>query len=239
MRLQIAIAIALTSLLAACGGAVRSGVQAEQSSDLVFTPSVHPYGASMVTWSERWWQWLLETPAATNPFLDPTGAECAVAQQGKAWYLAPFIGGSATRSCTIPSGKALLVNLSGILNDYPCPDPSFQPAPGQSLEDFLAAGAKAVVDGVNELTLTIDGVTVPNPFDYRVRSPLFYFQGDASLQTQVDACITGAQQPAVSDGFWVMVKPLPSGSHVLTATAGDVGGVHVVVTWNLTVAGEE
>jgi hypothetical protein len=26
---------------------------------------------------------------------------------------------------------------------------------------------------------------------------------------------------------------------VLTATAGDVGGVHVVVTWNLTVAGEE
>jgi hypothetical protein len=40
-----------------------------------------------------------------------------------------------------------------------------------------------------------------------------------------DPCITGRYQPAVVDGFFMMVKPLPRGEHTIvvhgTATSGD------------------
>jgi len=66
--------------------------------------------------------------------------------------------GPVTRSCTIPTGKALFFPI-GItyLNDYPCPDPNFQPPPGQTLEEFLTEGAAAIIDLVTELEVIVDG----------------------------------------------------------------------------------
>ncbi len=204
---------------------------------LAFNANALPYGTSMVRWSERWWQWEVSVPTAQNPGLDPTGADCAVAQTGgPVWYVAAtFAPGALTRSCTIPSHTALLISLSGVLNDYPCPDPTFQPAPGQSLQDFLTQGARAVVDGVNGLTLSVDGRSVPNLFAYRYTTPLFSFTGDPSLQTSLDPCITGSAQPGVSDGYFIILKPLTAGTHTVVFTASDVQGVHTSVTYTLTV----
>jgi hypothetical protein len=53
------------------------------------------------------------------------------------WYLASTAGGAVTRSCTIPAGKTILFPIVNTENDYPCPDPNFKPAPGQSLQGFL------------------------------------------------------------------------------------------------------
>ncbi|MDQ2888988.1 MAG: hypothetical protein M3R65_00345, partial [Gemmatimonadota bacterium] len=144
--------------------------------------------------------------------------------------------GSVTRTCTIRN-RALLVNLSGVLNDYPCPDTSFHPAPGQSLQDFLTQGAAQSVDIVNALTLTVDGREVPNLFSYRDTSPLFYFKGNTTLQTTLDGCITGQRQPAVSDGYYVMLHPLGAGHHVVVFTSSDTHNNHSSVTYDLTVRG--
>jgi hypothetical protein len=38
-----------------------------------------PFGNTYGEWSARWWQWVMAIPAATNPNLDTTGANCGVA----------------------------------------------------------------------------------------------------------------------------------------------------------------
>ncbi len=207
---------------------------------LAFGPNAHPYGQDLVEWSERWWQWEVSIPTAQNPSLDLPGSDCTAHQRGEVWNLGvTFAANVVTRSCTVPGDPALGVDLSGILNDYPCPDTSFHPAPGQSLQDFLTQGAQGVVNGVDGLTLTVDGDAVPNLFAYRETTPLFHFTGDVSLQTSLDPCITGSRQPAVADGYFLILKPLRPGSHVVAFTASDTQGNHASVTYNLTVLGEE
>jgi hypothetical protein len=206
--------------------------------DLAFAPSAHPYGRSMVEWTDAWWRWELSIPTAQNPGLDLTGADCTVGQSGSVWNLAStFMNGSLTRNCAVPAHRALLVTLSGILNDYPCPDPSFRPAPGQSLQDFLTAGARSVVNLVNGMSLTVDGQSVGDPFSYRFTTPLFEFTGNPTLASSIDGCITGTPQPAVADGFLIMLKPLQPGSHTLVFTASDTRGTQTSVTYYLTVTG--
>ena len=243
-------------LLLSCGGgdgasparSARAQAQAaaatrtESETGIAFPPRSHPYGRSMVDWSESWWQFIYAIPAAQNPELDSTGADCAIGQQGDVWVLASVIdpGGVASfsRACTLPAGKALLVSPSGVLNDYPCPDPTFQPAPGQSLYDFLLAGAKPIVDSVNGLSIVLDGTALANPFAYRFTSPdLFNVKGDLSLQSGFDGCITGSPQPAVSDGYFAMLKPLGEGRHTLVIQASDTHGTNVTLTWTLNVVG--
>ena len=76
-----------------------------------------------------------------------------------------------------------------------------------------------------------------NLFDYRATSRLFYFTGDPSLTSTFDGCITGSSQPAVSDGYWIMLAPLSPGTHTIHFTAGIDNLVLQDVTYHLTVAG--
>jgi len=205
----------------------------------VLPPHSHSYGMTYAEWSTLWWRWAESFPVATNPILDPTGAGCALGQTGPVWFLAGTFGGPATRTCTVPAGKAILLPLVNILNDYPCPDPTFQPGPGQSLEDFLTEGAEFFIDHVTELEAEVDGVALQDLFDYRATSRLFSFTGDTSLQ-QIDACITGSPQAGVSDGYWIMLRPLSVGNHTIHFRGKEVfPGPSVFetdVTYNLTVA---
>src|SRR5262249_7983648 len=65
------------------------------------------FGNTYGEWSAQWWQWVLSIPAATNPNLDTTGANCGMGQAGPVWFLAGAFGGTFTRFCTVPAGKAL------------------------------------------------------------------------------------------------------------------------------------
>lgn len=219
-----------------------SAALSEKGDPVLFEKNATPYGTSMERWSELIWKWIYRQPAEANPLLDPTGASCAVDQQGPVWFLPSVIPGGpqfvAERSCTIPRQKALLVQTSAILNDYPCPDPTFHPAPGQSLYDFLLEGAATFIDTVNFLEVTIDGVSQPDMLRFRFTSgDLFQVKGDLSLQTALDSCITGGQQPAVADGYLFMVKPLAPGQHTLVWHQKDTFGMtgDTTLTYHLTV----
>jgi hypothetical protein len=206
--------------------------------ELAFGPRAHPFGRSMPQWTATWWRWEMSIPAAVNPGLDATGEHCGEGQRGNVWFLATvFAPGSVTRTCTMPPHRAVLVTLSSLLNDYPCPDPNFHPAPGQSLEGFLAQGAAAVENGVNQLNLSVDGQPVPDLFAHRTSTGLFHFTGDPSLATALDPCVTGQRQVAVADGYLVMLKPLSRGHHTVRLGASDVNGFQSDVTYNLTVRG--
>jgi hypothetical protein len=206
-----------------------------------YDPDSRPFGTSMERWSERLWQWIFSVPADHNPMLDLTGADCAVAQpDDRVWFLPSVLdpgGGTAsfTRTCTIPSGRAVLFSLSGILNDFPCPDPNFKPADGETLYQFLLFGAQGGLDTLITQSLTVDGVELDHLFDYReTSSDIFQIQGDVSLQTVLDGCITGSKQPAVADAYVVMLRALPPGPHTLVYNATDPRTVFSL-TYNLIV----
>ena len=205
-----------------------------------FDPHSLPFGTSMERWAEKLWDWVYSIPTAQNPLLDTTGVDCAVGQpDGPVWYLPPVLdpGGVAsfTRTCTIPHGRALLMLNSGVLNDFPCPDPTFKPADGQTLYEFLLAGAQGGPDSLNGLSLLVDGTKLAHIFDYRETSDdLFTIKGDPSLATSLDGCVTGSSQPAVSDAFVLMLRPLPPGPHTVVYHLTDPHGVDLTVTYQLT-----
>jgi hypothetical protein len=67
-----------------------------------------PYGLTYGEWSGKWWQWTLSIPTDVNPLNDKTGENCAKNQNDtQVWFLAGTYGGTAERTCTIPSGKAI------------------------------------------------------------------------------------------------------------------------------------
>jgi hypothetical protein len=193
----------------------------------VLPPNSNPFGKSYGQWGAEWWKWVYAQPFSKNPVFDATGEFCAEGQSGKVWFLAGSFGGTVTRTCAVPKGKAIFFPIYNIFNDYPCPDATFKPAPGQSLEDFLTngtgqtPGARDLIDPANPRTdfaVTVDGQQLSGLGEYRATSRLAAFTGNTSLQV-IDACITGSSQLGVSDGYWIMLAPLTPGQHTLRIEA--------------------
>ena len=217
-------AFALKSALAAVTLALQVAALPAQAAGRNPNPGVSPinsspYGKSYGDWGAAWWNWALGFPADQNPIRDSTGEFGSQGQSGPVWFLAGTSGATVERTLTIPQGKGIFIPLLNVINDYPCPDPNFQPAPGQTLEEFLTEGAVFFVDHATELALEVDGVPLGNLFDYRATSGLFTFTGDPSLTAVFDPCITGEPQSAVTDGYWVMLAPLRPGRHTIHSTS--------------------
>jgi hypothetical protein len=230
--------VMLIVLLGFIGSAAVSPVLAFLGNPRVLPPHAHPHGLTYADWRVRWWQWADSIAAADNPILDQTGDDCGQSQSGSVWFLAGTAGGSVVRSCTVPVGKAILFPIITINNDFPCPDPNFRPAPGQSLEDFLTEGAQAVIDLVDDLAVEVDGVPLQNLSAHRATSVLFTFTGDPSLIPVFDPCITGTPQAGVSDGYWIMLAPLSRGEHTVRFRAGISSfGFQTEATYHLTISG--
>ena len=138
----------------------------------VFPSDSNPYGNTYGEWSARWWQWTLSIPAATNPILDETGANCTEGQIGQVWFLAGSFGGTFDRVCTVPPGKALFFVILNAAFGAAVGD--CEPTnPGVPCDvTALRAAAAASLDSVT-IEASIDGVPLLNLNDYRVQSPVF------------------------------------------------------------------
>jgi len=228
-----------------------AGVSAEQSS-VNAAANVQPladgvqFGATYGEWSARWWQWVLSFPSERNPNFDATGASCAEGQTGTTWFLAGlfdqvFPGNRVTRTCTIPAGRAIFFP---VLNNL-----GFAAFPNEGVP-VLRAQAAGFIDGATLLRVTLDGVDLRGLQDLRVQSPAFAFvvpvdgivsQGTCSPlfvpnfippvppERQGQLC-----DPAVSDGFWVLLAPLRPGEHTLRFRARS-GDFSLDVTYKLTI----
>ncbi|MHB1058464.1 MAG: hypothetical protein ACYC0F_11375 [Rhodanobacter sp.] len=240
----------LCTLLLACGTIATANATESPAAHfghgpnpMVYPNDSRPFGKSLQAWAEDSVAWIYAQPADHNPFPDPTGADCGVGQQGPVWFLAPIASmaaGDFVRSCTIPRGKAVLLMIGFASDPWPCPDPGFHPAPGQSLYDFLTADAQVIADGsldFSRLDVTLDGRPVHGALDYRhVSDNLYSLKGDPSLQAVFDPCITGNWQPAVVNGYFMMFRPLSRGTHTIVrrSVGRDTGGVNTF-TYYLTV----
>ena len=229
------------TLLAACctiAIAPANATETETGNPLVYPQAAHPYGASIDVWAERSIQWLYAQPFEHHPFFDPTGADCGVGQQGPMWYLAPIfstMAGDWYRSCTIPRDKAILLQVGYVSETYPCPFP-FEPAPGQSLYDFLLEDSWTYLRPI-KLDVSLDGQPIKDALGYHyISEDLYEITGDLSLQTTFDPCITGSPQPALINGYFIPFRALAPGQHTLVRRTTNVAtGTTNTFTYYLTI----
>jgi hypothetical protein len=170
------------------------------------------------------WQWALATPTNHNPLLDTTGADCAVGQTGKVWFLGGFFGGgSVKRSCTIPKNKQIFFPLINSIN-IDTPNVCGQGPDSIAVAD-LRMSSKVFIDGAINLSATLDGQ--PIPFQREV-SPVFTTTLPAD--NVFDPICVGAGlgdvpggkfKPSVDDGYYAALDELSPGIHTLHFHADD------------------
>jgi len=181
-------------------------IQAANPNPGILPPQSHPHGYTYGEWGAKWWQWVLSIPSQDNPLLDTTGASASVGQSGSVWYLAGVFSesGAATRSVTIPSGKALFfpvlnVVASELTNDGP-DETQYRPIANQ------------IVDTATNLSAEIDGKSVSDLQRYRADSPIFTYNLPADNVLGVPG---GGSSKAVTDGYWLFLSPLSVGEHTI------------------------
>ena len=203
----------------------------------VLPPRARVRGRTITEWTQEWYRWHFTVPADRSPML-LLDQDCSEGQEDSPVFFVPIYDLDTTfqRTCRVPRNKPVLLPLWVIINDYPCPDPSFEPAPGQSLEDFLREGALAFNNGTQDLAVTIDG----RPIDtrrHRHTSGLFTFDADPSLVGKIpDPCLLGGEQRGVTDGWWLMLQLAP-GEHVVNVRALAPFGAPIDYTYTLRVGG--
>jgi hypothetical protein len=170
----------------------------------IFNTNEKPYGIAYKDWTAKWWQWLSLIPLNNSPLTDNTGKNCGVGQKGPVWFLTgtDSESGTAVRSCEIPQGKAILYP---VLNSQ-CDPITFK---NSRTESELRECAQADDNYAITLQSSIDGHPIPDLKKYRVTSSLFNI-------TYPPNNIFGtapANTTAVSDGYWVFLKPLSAGKH--------------------------
>jgi hypothetical protein len=192
-------------------------VGAAAANPRVLPPTGAYAGSTYATWSEAWWRWAMAIPSAQSPLADATGANCTVGQSGPVWFLAGTTGGTATRTCAVPAGKAVLFPIFNAewsaaeanAANGGCFVPGVSPA-GTS-QAALSACAAAQIDHVTSVNASVDGVAIRDVQQYRSRSGLFSFNAVGGNVFSVPAGTTSA----VSDGFWILLAPLSPGSHTI------------------------
>ena len=191
-------------------GEIESQIQAANQNPRVIPPHARPHGSSYAEWSVAWWQWLWSVPADINPSLYDDGDLISSGQSGSVWFIAPNFGGTNVRTGTIPAGKMLFIDVAAHFFSPVIGDPEG--------EEELRALAAAAVEATQDVWLEIDGVLIEGMEDYRVQSPeMFGFtlpEGNVLEMFGFDTP-AGGYYPAVNDGYFVMLAPLPVGQHTI------------------------
>ncbi|WP_113923532.1 hypothetical protein [Cognataquiflexum aquatile] len=149
--------------------------------------------------------------------------------------VAPFSLTSETtpEEYTINKDQYVLLSPILVVNDYPCPaEFEFEPAEGQSLEDFLKETAKPYIDPLETVEVFVDGNEIDEVLKYRLSSGLFTFTGNPDLAGCFDPCVTGQPQEAVIDGYFLMLKKLKIGKHTILIR-GEAPSQNFTFEWNL------
>jgi hypothetical protein len=215
-----------------------------------FSIKSSPYGVPFQKWTQKWWQWYLSVPKENNHNFESTQGyvhkDCSYLQNSSSpVFFVPYVlkekGQSAVATCTVPQNKAIMLGIDNGLMDYG--DPSAQPKTVAKITEMV----KKSNEFPNKFDITLDGkpLRLTNEEKDRVTSEPFYIiLPDNNIWNE------SPHKPylAVADGWYLMLKPLQPGKHVLHYTTGykipfaAIGGANQEgyiqdVTYNLVVNG--
>jgi hypothetical protein len=251
LALKPALAAATLALLVATLPAAAAGRNPNPG---VLPPGSKPYGHTYGEWGALWWRWVLSIPGEQNPNTDDTGEDAANGQSGPVWFLGGTFGGTATRTVTVPAGKALFFPIGNgawitTCNGEPRTKDGIRPIIAPAID---AGTYSAEIDGV-----PVNGL-VNGQSQYRAETPLFCSRldllGILTLEDLAATCPPGESNPnctdlpnpdehfgpedgfgpCMADGVWLMLAPLKRGAHTIHF-AHTSGEFSVEVTYHLTV----
>jgi len=202
------------ALLPAC----RKTIVEAHNDPQVVPPGSKIVGKSYAEWSAELFKFEYSIPSSDNPFLHDD--KCEVGQSGPVWFLtgkwaeSPVV---ATRHCTIPPEKYLFLPVASCSADNLGFDPP------KTVEE-LRAVARSEIDS-HTASCWLDGkellhIDTASDSPYRVVSPVFSYRIPAggvlggNRETLVD--------PVVSDGVFLMLKPLAAGRHSIRITGSSL-----------------
>lgn len=208
---------------------VASAENANEPNQVVYAPNTNVMGMSYGDWSAAWWQYVLAYRNTGGPYGDVTGQYCNEGQGGPVFFLVGGPVNPTNRTCTIPAGKALFIPIINV----ECSTAELPPFYGANAQEARACAA-LYNDGIDlkSLKMTIDGRHIRDLDEFRVQSPFYAFivpPDDNFLG--VPGATSGS---SVSDGYWVMVKPLAPGVHVIHFEGAYVTGPGAGTIQNVT-----
>ena len=203
---------------------------AAYAAPVVIPPDAAPTktGNTYAAWSAVWWQYVLSIPRSANPLLDPTGAQCQDRQlSGPVFFLVGSLVGPVDRDqCRVPAGRYIFFPLVNIVDVN---------TTNQTADELRAE----IVDRENKasgLHANMDGIAIhdlnPATTPYRTLSTVF------SVTLPPDSLFRlspGTYRPAVADGYYLLLAPLPAGPHVISFGGTDGSGFTQDVTYHLTI----
>lgn len=199
------------------------GLKRVSISSCIFNPSSKPFNIGFPEWTAYWWKWLISIPRFRNPAFDDTGEFGGTFQcTPDVWFLAGTFGGSADRSCTVPTGKAILYPVI----NYEC---SFADQTYVTTEQGLEKRCKTEMDQIGDLYAKLDGEEIELR-NYRVKSGCF------TIDIPTNNCIgaVAGTTTMASDGFWLFFDNLPRGRHELISFGSCLAGrIKIGCTYHL------
>jgi hypothetical protein len=175
---------------------------AQGNNSAVYPKDSTPYGVPYKDWIVRWWQWNVGIPTSQHPRDNYTAEKCTVNQNGSVWFIPDILTGKEERTCTIPEGKAILVPL--ITGECDTSDT-------QSQSDADIRQCSTAGDEYGVISATLDGQKIENLDSYRTATDFFNI---TYVKDNIFDVPAGTYR-GIADGFFVFLKPLPLGNHVL------------------------
>ncbi|MFJ1255262.1 hypothetical protein [Cupriavidus sp. CuC1] len=213
----------------------------DSQNPFVTSPQSAAYGNTYGGWATLWWQHM------TSLTGDPT-ANCGANQSGPVWFLAesPF-GGTQNLHCTVPAGKAIflpIINVECSTQEQPLfpstgvPNGNFGCTDEENCRRCATTYGDHIRTGPGYLNASVDGVPVTNLTAYRTATPSYTFTAANNNLFINPTQGNGGRGTSVSDGYWLLVRPLVPGTHTIQvhgAFDSTVGNFTENVLYTITV----
>jgi hypothetical protein len=175
----------------------------------LFTVDSIPYGLTYGQWTVEWWRWFLSIPAPVNPVLDESGAFASINQpRENVWFLAGKIGDPnktfPRRFCRIPPSRAILFP---VINCEANPLESPELTTERDLIEHVRADENSII--LKKCFINGKSATAE-----RIRSDPEIFEVELN-QHNVYGVRGGGKTFAAADGYWIFLKPLPTGTYFI------------------------
>jgi len=206
-----------------------SGASDVEKIDAIVQPHQIIAGEAQSAWSDRWWHWASSFQYSESPIADRSGDRCDAGQAGSVWFLAGALGSvPVKRQCVVPLGKYLFLPI--VNYSVSTKSAKGSEAPNAMACEQLSLNAKELTNHPTDLALIVDDQEVRDLTIFRQASTNCFnpYQFNPGERIQSDRSITAA------NGYFVMLKPLAPGRHVIK-WGGVLPSVRQAVIYELTV----
>lgn len=186
-------------------------------------PSRTVVGKTLAEWGASWWRWHYGLETTAHPALDLTGERCGVGQGGSVFFLPGTFEAFGNRTCRVPAGKHIFFPIVAQAYDNAGIPRNEHVSPAE-----LQRGVEDYLDSVIALELQVNDTTwaLSDLGAYRVPATSFEYDLPMSnnLLQYMGYLDEAGRIESFHGGYYIMLDPLPVGSHRVFIGAEDADG---------------